>query len=375
MSDAYRRYRAIRQALMQCFSFQAHSHAERHSNTLTMMICGIIGSSQAQLPKIAECAPGFGSKIESQVMRYGRWLQNEDVSLKQWMLPVAAALLHSLKAEPLYLVMDGSTVGRGCMALMLSVVYHGRALPLAWVVVKADKGHLPQNLHRTLLKQVQTIMPADAQVVFLGDGEFDGTDLQADIVQTGWLYVCRTASNILVTAEGGQFAIADVPLAPGQAKWISPATITAERFGPLHVLLIWDQACKDPIYLLTNISDPQLAAALYHKRAHIETFFSDQKSRGFNIDRSHLSDPARLSRLLIASCLAYIWLIHLGVQAYHDDWRSRLHRRKRCDLSLFQLGRRLLNFCLRESLPIASGFLPPPSLPSSLFLSNECSVG
>lgn len=370
MSDAYRRYGAIRRALMQCFSLRAHSHAERHSNTLTMMICGIIGSSQTQLSKIAESAPGFGSKIESQVMRYGRWLQNEGVSVKEWMLPVAEALLHSLSAEPLYLIMDGSTVGRGCMALMLSVVYHGRALPLAWVVVKAKKGHLPQDIHCEVLKQIQPLIPAKAQVVFLGDGEFDGTGLQADIVQAGWQYVCRTASNILVTAEGGQFAIADVPLAPGQAKWISPATITAEDFGPLHVLLIWDQACEDPIFLLTNIPDPELAAALYRKRAHIETFFSDQKSRGFNIDRSHLSDPARLSRLLIASCLAYIWLVYLGVQAFQDDWRSRLHRRKRCDLSLFQLGRLLLNFCLRENLPLPDGFLPPVALPPSLLLSN-----
>jgi hypothetical protein len=38
----------------------------------------------------------------------------------------------------------------------------------------------------------------------------------------------------------------------------------------------------------------------------IETFFSDQKSRGFNLHKSHVSDPARLARLLIAACLACI---------------------------------------------------------------------
>ena len=41
----------------------------------------------------------------------------------------------------------------------------------------------------------------------------------------------------------------------------------------------------------------------------IETFFSDQKSRGFYLCHSHLSDPARLCRLLIATCLAYYWLV------------------------------------------------------------------
>jgi hypothetical protein len=50
--------------------------------------------------------------------------------------------------------------------------------------------------------------------------------------------------------------------------------------------------------------DLDAALAAYRKRAHIETFFSDQKSRGFHIHKSHLRDPARLSRLLIAACLA-----------------------------------------------------------------------
>jgi hypothetical protein len=38
----------------------------------------------------------------------------------------------------------------------------------------------------------------------------------------------------------------------------------------------------------------------------IETFFSDQKSRGFHLHQSHISDPQRLSRLLIGAWLAYI---------------------------------------------------------------------
>lgn len=95
----------------------------------------------------------------------------------------------------------------------------------------------------------------------------------------------------------------------------------------------------------------------------IETFFSDQKSRGFHIQKSHLSNPARLSRLLLASCLAYIWIIYLGVCALEDTWRKRLHRRDRCDLSLFRLGLRLLARCLKDGLQLPKGFLLPANLP------------
>ena len=95
----------------------------------------------------------------------------------------------------------------------------------------------------------------------------------------------------------------------------------------------------------------------------METFFSDQKSRGFQIHKSHLSDPKRLTRLLIASCLAYRWLVYLGVCALRDGWLKRLHRQDRCDLSLFRLGLRLLARCLKDDIPIPEGFLVPARLP------------
>ena len=88
----------------------------------------------------------------------------------------------------------------------------------------------------------------------------------------------------------------------------------------------------------------------------IETFFSDQKSRGFYIHKSRLTDPQRLSRLLIASCLAYIWIVYLGSLCEKDGWRSIIHRNKRCDLSLFQLGLRLLEHFLNTDLPIPVQF-------------------
>jgi hypothetical protein len=93
------------------------------------------------------------------------------------------------------------------------------------------------------------------------------------------------------------------------------------------------------------------------------------KSRGFQIHKSHLSDPRRLSRLLIAACLAYLWIIYLGVCALRDDWMRRLHRQDRCDLSLFRLGLRLLAHALKDHIPIPRGLLVPVVLPKPLIRS------
>jgi hypothetical protein len=78
------------------------------------------------------------------------------------------------------------------------------------------------------------------------------------------------------------------------------------------------------------------ACQMYAKRFRIETCFSDQKSRGFHLHTSHLSDPKRLSRLFIAACLAYIWIVSLGSLYVKDGWVKMIHRTERCDLSVFQ---------------------------------------
>ena len=366
MSDTHRRYGAIKQAIMQFYQPRPQGQREKHLNTLAALICGLTGGRHAHLSTIADHAPSNGAKQESVIDRFRRWLKHDSQTVDGWFLPVAESLLTTLAEQPIQIVMDGSVVGRGCIALMLSVVYHGRALPLCWVVVRGAKGHFPEQTHRELLSQIREIIPQDATVIFLGDGEFDGIALQADLCSGNWQYVCRTASSILISACGVQFAVGELAPACGELLAVSPAWMTAEQYGPVSILAIWEQQYTQPIYLVTNMPDLDLALQMYKKRAHIETFFSDQKSRGFHIDKSHLSDPARLSRLLIASCLAYLWIVYLGVCTLRDGWIKQLHRQDRCDLSLFRLGLRLLARCLKEHIPIPDGLLVPVMLPMPL---------
>lgn len=363
MSDTYRRYRAIKQALMQFYPSPVSGHRERHFNTLVALICGLAGGQSAHLATIADHAPSGATAQESLIMRFRRWLKHDAQTLDGWFLPVAQALLTNLSHQPLLLAIDGSVVGRGCITLMVSVIYHGRALPLCWVVVKGKKGHFPQEMHCALLDQLQPLVPSTAEVIVVGDGEFDGTGLQAQLREFGWQYVCRTAPNLLMTVYGAERRIGAMTPIRGELRAVRPAWMTAEQYGPVSILAIWEAAYDAPIYLVTNMLDLDAALAAYRKRAQIETFFSDQKSRGFRLHTSHVSDPARLMRLLIASCLAYIWLVYLGVCVLRDGWLKRLHRQDRCDLSLFRLGLRLLARCLKDQLPIPEGLLVPAVLP------------
>jgi DDE family transposase len=357
MSDNLRRYRAIRHALVQCYPTSSQGNFARHLNTLAALISGIVGSKSTQLPHIATKVPD-GTKPESRVKRFARWCDNAHILEEVYFLPYADVLLRHLALETVVLVMDGSSVGRGCTALMIHVVYKGRALPLAWRVRHAPKGHFPEELHIAVVELMREVIPEGAKVVFLGDGEFDGTALQATLHEAGWSYACRTAMSTTATWDGTPFRLDTLGacLKPGRLLEVKNVHVTREAYGPIMVLCCWAKGYHEPLYLVSNMMTAEEACCVYEKRFRIETFFSDQKSRGFHLHKSHISNPQRLSRLLIAACLAYIWIVYLGSLCEKDGWREHIHRKERCDLSLFQLGLRYLEHFLNEELPIPVQF-------------------
>jgi hypothetical protein len=325
--------------------------------TLAALISGIVGSKSTQLPHIAAHVPN-GTKPESRVKRFARWVDNAHVLEELYFLPYAEVLLQHLALQTVVLVMDGSGVGRGCTALMIHAIYKGRALPLAWRVRQGPKGHFPEDLHIAVVELLSEVLPEGAQVVFLGDGEFDGTTLQATLNKVGWAYACRTALSTVATWEGVTFRLDTLGACskPGTLIALQEVQFTRDAYGPVMVLSCWAKGYQEPLYLVSNMDAAEEACRYYQKRFRIETFFADQKSRGFHIHKSHIADPQRLSRLLIAACLAYIWIIYLGSICEGEGWRAHIHRRKRCDLSLFQLGMRLLEYFLNEELSLPVQF-------------------
>jgi hypothetical protein len=356
MSDNRRVYRTIRTAIRQLYPDEPKRNFARNLNTLAGMITGIVQGKNCQLPAVARHAPDT-AKAESRIKRYSRWIQNERVEYEAYYLPFAQALLASLaQIRPLVFVIDGSEVGHECITLMISLIYQKRALPITWVVVKGGKGHLPEAIHLELLTQLRSILPENTPAIFLGDGEFDGLELQAAVQSLNWWYVCRTAKNVQLYEDEQPFSFADLLLQPGDCLGIAQVRFTRQAYGPVTVIGWWQKRFREPIYLVTNFELVEEACYWYTKRFQIETFFSDQKSRGFYLHKSHLSDPLRLAQLMIAACLAYLWMVYLGVTARQEGWVEIIHRTDRCDWSLFRLGLCLLEHLLNEDLPIPVAF-------------------
>jgi hypothetical protein len=364
MSDNHKRYHLIRAGLEQLFPTRLSASQLRHLHTLALLVHGLIASAHCQLPKLAAKAPKK-AKVESRIKQFQRFLDNEKVTQQTFWLPFAQPLLQALSRNgqrELIVCLDGSAMGRECVALVASVVYAGRALPIAWLVVKGKKGHLPQERHLELLEVVHHLVGEASRVVVLGDGEFDGTLLLAKIKSHGWQYVVRTATSSQLKDGELELNFEQLGVGPGGLVAVPQALFTAQEYGPVLALAVWDERYEKPLYLVSNLSKADEAVEYYGRRFRTLCFFSDTKTRGFRLDKSHLEEPQRLSRLLLAAVLAYWWLTYLGVSGRERDWDKLIHRTDRTDLSFFQLGWRILEeflMCGRiKELPFALALDP-----------------
>lgn len=353
MSDNLRRYCDIHQGLQRRCARPVCGRFAQHLTTLAHLVSGIVGSRRCSTSAIASKVP-TQQKRQSRIRRYERWLANKAITTRTYYDPFVRGLLASLPAGPLVLVMDGSEVGAGCQALMVSVVYGKRALPLCWGVVRGKKGHLSDALHCQLLQQAARLVPTERQVVFLGDGEYNGLGLLKALGDLGWQFVCRIPKNTLLSQPDDTtlWALPWLNLQPGEQVVLEDVTFTGQGFGPVMLVGLWHPRHKEALYLVSNCDLPEEALLYYKQRFRIETLFSDQKSRGFQVAHSHLRVPERLERLLIATCLAYVWLVCLGAAVVQAGKLAIVHRTDRCDLSLFQVGLLWLEHCLNENKPI-----------------------
>ena len=130
MTDRHRVYTKVKKTLKQIMKLDHQGQVV----TLAMMISGIVMSRKAQLSGMSSEIP-TETKEKSVEMRMRRWVK-DDLDVEAVYMPFARQILEALSHLPLVLVMDGSQVGRGCMVLMVGVLYQKRALPIAWGIAQ-----------------------------------------------------------------------------------------------------------------------------------------------------------------------------------------------------------------------------------------------
>lgn len=343
-------YGSLHSYLLQCIPDRCSTRL----TNLTLLMMGIFQSRSVQLHLIARKTPIRAKKL-SIVKRLTRFLDNGAVRVRGWYHPFAALLLSSAgAAEQVHLMIDASKVAFGFRLVMVSVAYQRRSLPLAWTWLLGSRGHSSTATQVKLLDYVRCLLPQGVRVSVVGDSEFGHPLLIENLCLWGWDYALRQPGDHLVMLRGtGRWQRIDTLTLPtGHLVWVGRVLLTRASPYPTHLVLFWKPGEPKPWYLATNLHDPRAAIRLY-RRMWIEEMFGDLKKHGFDLQASHLRHFLRLSRLTLAVCLLYLWLVALAEHVITHRLTHEIDRSDRRDLSLFRLGWDFLERRLALSNPIS----------------------
>jgi hypothetical protein len=325
------------------------------ARNMAWLIVGIFLSRSVQLTQIARKLP-FGVKLLSTARRLERFVDNPALRVREWYDPTARDWLSYIARTTgtIRLIADGTKVGFGHQLLMVAVAFQHRTIPICWTWVPCARGHSSAFKQAALFSHVRTLLPAHTAVLLVGDSEFGAVVVMHLLETWHWLYVLRQKANNQIQLPDQPWQnFGDILTAAGQSQWLGRGLLTKQHEFPVNLLAHWASGEKEPWLLATNLTERTTTLKTYAYRMWIEEMFGDFKKNGFNLESTHLRHYARLSRLTLAVALLYTWLIDLGRKVIKNGLRHWVDRAERRDLSIFQIGLRLLDWRLTHELSVA----------------------
>lgn len=324
---------------------------------MALLVVGLYLSRSVHLSLVVRKWPS-ASKEPSLVNRLRRFLSNRRLEVRRWYEPVVLELLRSAAGSPIRLVIDATKVGQSYRLLTIGLAYKRRTLPLVWSVHRGSRGHTSLADQVALFEAVRPFIPAGSEVWVLGDSEFQSVRLLQWLRQQGWHFLIRQRGSIKVRWPGGQWRrLSELTLAPGETRYLGWVHLTEKHDLPgFWLILHWETGEDEPWYLVSDCPGQRRLLNRYRIRMWIEEMYGDWKGHGFDLEATHLNDPDRISRLVLAVSLAFVWLISVGSWVVKRGWRHFVDVKSRRDKSYFRIGWDWIERCIRLGQPVPIRF-------------------
>jgi len=294
----------------------AHWRDKRHFYTLAWMVVGLIESQTIGLTAWAPFVDSRATFAQSIVRRFRRWLDNKRIQVHTLYGPIIQEALTEWGENVLYLALDTSMLWDQYCLIRISVIYRGRAVPLAWEVIEHGSSSVAFETYRHLLDKAQTLLPLGCNIIFLADRGFADTTLMDYLTDTlHWHWRIRIKSSFQVYRRGQRRCkVNSIKLKRGQARFWHNVYITDSRFGAVHLALAKPHGVKELWFIVSDQPTHVTTFDEYGLRFDIEENFLDDKSNGFQLESSLIRSAAALSRLCLALAVATLFLVCQGTE-------------------------------------------------------------
>jgi hypothetical protein len=332
-----------------------HVRNSKQVTNWVWIVVGILQSASCNLSKVANFLP-IEIKAESRVTLMRRWLMNSHVKVWSFYKKVLDHVFSGWSNVEATIILDGVMLfGDRWQVFRVSLLHGGRAVPLAWTVVKG-KGLVKVNKLKSMLEKVQRFLKEHVkEVLFLADAGFRDCDWAQLCEELGWNYGIRIACNTYITLPDGTSNRLDVLVPKHRNRYYQDALLTLQAKLQTNVSVTWTtdkQGNPEMVPLMTNQIACRARLREYGKRMAIEQSFRDDKSGGFDLEHTRLQHAKRIDHLLLAVAIATLWCHELGefVLKQGDEARCQVDPSQTRTLSLFQLGLRWLKRFLATAL-------------------------
>jgi hypothetical protein len=288
------------------------------------------GQGRLSLATLARALPTVGT-AHSREKRLHRFLKNPRLDFRTVTSSLAAVLLPC--GRRFCPVILDQTKSGSAQALLAAVPYAGRALPVACYTFAYPLTELAiksQNqLEHIFLLDTETSFPPGIIAVWIGDRAYARSLLLQQSEQEQRPYIVRGRKETIITYQGQRMRLGQLHALPRKALRYEHVLYHAHRKVPVDVIVYYDPTYEEPWYLLVPVAYRLLlktdqVVELYRERMQIEQSFRDFKThlglRGLNLQ---IDIAARMGRLLLAFCLAYVLCVLLGESPLGEQARRR----------------------------------------------------
>lgn len=344
----------IYRTLVQVLSSHTNWLDVRHLKTLAWMMSGLILSKEIGLGAWVPYVHGRAQYAASTIRRFRRFLDNDRIDVSGLYAPLFHQALQGWEQTTVFVALDTSMLWNTYCLVRLSLIYRGRAIPIAWKVLEHGSASVAYPDYRTLLDQAaQQLAPFQCRVVFLADRGFADTQLMKHLQTLGWHFRIRIKDSFWIYRAGHlPRKTGCLRLQAGQPQYWHYVEITKDHFGPVHL------AMGRPLHSTQRwivISDEPTGLETFREyglRFDIEEHFLDDKSNGFQLESSLIRSAAALQRLCLVLAATTLYLVSQGTQVVDRGQRRRVDAHWCRGSSYLKIGWNWIRLALSQKEPL-----------------------
>lgn len=200
------------------------------------------------------------------------------------------------------------------LILSASIPFFGRSLPIFFTIRNYPKikNQFSQiKMEQAFFARLRHLLPKKIEYIMVMDRGFGNLRILDLMDKYDFNYIVRFKENTKIKIGDEEIKISELPKKSGKYANIFLKTDTNQSLRNLTISFSKDKNLKQGWYLISNLNLEKIQN-IYKNRFQIEKTFQDQKSSGFDIEKTKITSYSRFKKLLYCSYLAQDLLLFLG---------------------------------------------------------------